>query len=211
LRQAPDFRNEAALADALLHPQDRAYSVPQLFDFLEKAGLAFGRWVRQAPYSIHCGVMAKIPQAKRIAHLSPAEQYAAIELFRGTMARHSVIAYRNDRASDPQPVSFVGDAWLGYAPIRMSDTICVQDRLPAGAAAVLINQTHTYRDLVLPIGPAEKQLFDAMDGERSIADIVESALHSPKRINLDVARTFFEQLWWHDQVVFDTSRQSTAV
>jgi SAM-dependent methyltransferase len=35
LREAPDFRQEAALADALLHPQDRAYSVPQLFDFLE--------------------------------------------------------------------------------------------------------------------------------------------------------------------------------
>jgi hypothetical protein len=25
LREAPDFRHEAALADALLHPQDRAY------------------------------------------------------------------------------------------------------------------------------------------------------------------------------------------
>ena len=34
LRNAPDFRTEAALADALLHPQDRAYSVPQLFNFL---------------------------------------------------------------------------------------------------------------------------------------------------------------------------------
>ena len=33
LREAPDFQQEAALADALLHPQDRAYSVPQLFDF----------------------------------------------------------------------------------------------------------------------------------------------------------------------------------
>jgi len=206
LRQAPDFRNEAALADALLHPQDRAYSVPQLFDFLEKAGLAFGRWVRQAPYSIHCGVMAKIPQAKRIAHLSPAEQYAAIELFRGTMARHSVVAYRNDRGGSPLQVDFSGDAWLGHVPIRMSDTICVQDRLPAGAAAVLINQTHTYRDLILPIGPAEKQLFDAIDGDRSIADIVGG---TSKRANPDVVRTFFEQLWWQDQVVFDTSRLST--
>ena len=46
LRQAPDFRHEAAIADALLHPHGRAYSVPQLFDFIEKAGLAFGRWIR---------------------------------------------------------------------------------------------------------------------------------------------------------------------
>jgi len=29
--QAKDFRNPDALADALLHPQDRAYTVPQLY------------------------------------------------------------------------------------------------------------------------------------------------------------------------------------
>ena len=38
LRDAPDFRHEAALADALLHPQDRAYSVPQLLDLLNAGG-----------------------------------------------------------------------------------------------------------------------------------------------------------------------------
>ena len=51
LREAPDFRQEPALADALLHPHDRAYSVPQVFDFISGAGLTFSRWVRQAPYS----------------------------------------------------------------------------------------------------------------------------------------------------------------
>jgi len=204
LRQAPDFRHEAALADALLHPQDRAYSVPQLFDFIENAGLTFGRWVRQAPYSVHCGVIAEIPQAARIASLSPAERYAAIELFRGTMARHSIVAYRNDSAGSAQPVSFAGDGWLSYVPIRMSDTVCVRDRLPPGAAAVLINQTHTYRDLFLPIGSTDKRLFDAIDGVRGIGDIVEKTASSSHR---DIARTFFERLWWHDQVVFDASQQ----
>ena len=212
LSHAPDFRHEAALADALLHPQDRAYSVPQLFDFIERAGLTFGRWVRQAPYSLHCGVIAKIPQATRLARLSLAEQYAAIELFRGTMVRHSVIVYRNDGASRSQQVSFAGDAWLDYVPIRMSDTICVQDRLPPLAAAVLINQTHTYRDLFMPIGPAEKRSFDGIDGERSIGELLErSPSSSPAMTDLDRARTFFERLWWHDQVVLDTSRPSAAV
>src|SRR6267143_2698756 len=96
LREAPDFRQDAALADALLHPQDRAYSVPQLFDFLQKGGLTFGRWIRQAPYSPHCGVMAQIPLASRMTQLSLAEQFAAVELFRGTMVRHSLIACRHD-------------------------------------------------------------------------------------------------------------------
>jgi SAM-dependent methyltransferase len=212
LKEALDFRNEAALADALLHPQDRAYTVPQLFEFIEKAGLTFGRWMRQAPYSVDCGVVAKIPQAAQMANLSRPEQYAAIELFRGTMARHSVIAYGTDRPRKERDVSFIGDAWVDYVPIRMSDTICVQERLPSGAAGVLINQTHTYRDMFLPIGTGEKLLLDAIDGVRSIGDIVERAPSSShRRTNLDVARAFFEKLWWHDQVVFDASQQAKAL
>src|ERR1017187_10306638 len=207
LREAPDFRHEASLADALLHPQDRAYSVPQIFDFLQKGGLTFGRWVRQAPYSPRCGVLANIPQAPRMDQLPLAEQYAAAELFRGTMVRHSMVAYRSD-GPGAQPVSFTGDAWLRYVPIRMPDTIAVQERLPAGAAAVLINRTHTYRDLILPIDATEKRLFDAIDGKRSIGEIAGAELRSDWQAEAcpTKARAFFERLWWYDQVVFDTSR-----
>ena len=200
LRDAPDFRQEAALADALLNPQDRAYSVPRLFDFIRSAGLTFSRWVRQAPYSPHCGVMAQLPQASRIAALEPAEQYAAAELFRGTMMSHSVIARRDDRpVRSPQVISFSGDAWLDYVPVRVPDTLCVQERLPPGAAAVLINRAHTNTDIYLPIDAREKRLVDAIDGERSIGEIAGG---EPS----DVCRALFERLWWHDQVVFDGSR-----
>jgi SAM-dependent methyltransferase len=206
LREAPDFRQEAALADALLHPQDRAYSVPQLFDFIQRAGLTFGRWVKQAPYSPQCGVMARLPQALRMTGLPPAEQFAAIELFRGTMARHSVIVYRDDTPSPYQPVSFAGDVFRSCVPIRMSETICVQERLPAGAAGVLINQNHTYTDLLMTIDAAEKRMFDAIDGIRTIDDISETMLPSSLPQRQLNARTLFERLWWYDQVVFDTSK-----
>ena len=87
-----------------------------------------------------------------------AEQYAAVELFRGTMVRHSVVAYRNDSPDGPSQ-SFDGDAWLDYVPIRMADTICVQERLPPGAATVLINRTHTYTDIYLPIDAQQKKIY----------------------------------------------------
>ncbi len=205
LRQAPDFRHEAALADALLHPQDRAYSVPQLFKFLTDAALTFGRWVKQAPYSIACGVLAKLPQAEQMARLSPAEQFAAAELYRGTMLRHSVVAYRNDRPADAA-IDFSDDRWLRYVPIRMPDTLTIKDRLPVGTSAVLINQTHTYRDLFLPISDAENRLLDGIDGHRTAGEILERAQLSPlAAAQLELARTFFERLWWQDQLVFDTS------
>jgi len=200
LREAPDFRQEAALADALLHPRDRAYSVLQLFEFLKQGGLTFGRWVKQAPYSTYCGTLAQLPQVSRMATLSPAEQYAAAELFRGTMVTHSAVVYRDDSTVAQQPVRFGGDAWRNYVPIKMPDTICVEERLPPGAAAVLINRTHTYRDLYLPVGVQEKQLFDAIDGQRTLGEIAE------KHGYLNTARALFERLWWYDQVVFDASR-----
>lgn len=206
LHEAPDFRHEAAIADALLHPQDRAYSVPQLFDFIHRGGMAFGRWIRQAPYSPHCGVMAGLPQTAGIAHLPSMEQYAAVELFRGTMVRHSVVLYRDDYPGDLPQIDFTGDLWSGYVPIRMADTICAEDRLPSGAAGVLINRNHSYTDLYLPINAMEKRFLDAINGSKTIKEIVESALGEPPGIaQLGLARAFFERLWFYDQVVFATN------
>ncbi len=183
---------------------DRAYSVPQVFEFLGRSGLVFGRWVRQAPYLPWCGALAATPHASRLAAMSAEAQYAAIELFRGTMLRHSFIAYRNDRPS-VRSVDFANDEWLGYVPIRLPDTLEVRERLPTGAAAVLINRNHTYTDLYLPIDAAQERLVTAIDGKRSIAEICGDGE------DRSAARDFFERLWRWDQVVFDLSRSGRAI
>jgi hypothetical protein len=117
------------------------------------------------------------------------------------MLRHSAVVYGDD---GPQQVRFDGDAWLGFVPIRLPDTICVQDRLPPGAAGVLINRTHIDTDLFMPIDVTQKRLFDAIDGNRNIGKILKKTSMRDDQ-QREVARTFFEQLWWWDQVVFDTS------
>jgi SAM-dependent methyltransferase len=200
LRHAPDFGNEAGLADALLHPKDRAYSVPQLLEFLAAAGLQFGRWVRQAAYLPQCGALASSPHQALLVRLPRDEQYAAVELFRGTMVRHSAVAYGCDRPQ-AQAIGFDGEAWLDHVPLRLPDTVVVQERLPPGAAAVLINTSHSYTDIYLPISAAQKRMFDAIDGRRTIAQI------APQPAQRDAARVLFEGLWWYDQVVFDASSQ----
>jgi SAM-dependent methyltransferase len=201
LRTSLDFADKAGLADALLHPQDRAYSVPQLLDLLNRADLTFGRWVRQAPYLPWCGALASAPHHAKLVALAAEEQYAAIELFRGTMVRHSVIAYRTDRPEPSEPVDFNSDGWLRYTPIRLPDTIAVKDRLPAGASAVLINRNHNYTDLYLPIDARKERVFNIIDGERTIGEICRA------RGDETLARTFFQELYRWDQVVFGTSSQ----
>jgi hypothetical protein len=94
-------------------------------------------------------------------------------------------------------------------PIRLQEAVSVQRHLPPGAAAVLINQAHTDPDLYLPITAQEKEWVEAINGKRTIDDIVDSTkTGDSNRRHREHARGFFERLWWYDQVVFDTSRET---
>ena len=86
-----------------------------------RGGLTFGRWVKQAP-TPSLRRHGADSQAARLADLPLSEQYAAVELFRGTMVRHNVVVYRDDHPNGCERVAFTGDAWRGYVPIRMADT-----------------------------------------------------------------------------------------
>jgi SAM-dependent methyltransferase len=193
VKRAKDFRNPAALADALLHPQDRAYTVPMIYAWLERCGLSFGRWFEQAPYLPQCGAITRMPHAVRLASLAPPLQHAAVELLRGKMTRHNFIAYRDDRAGSRR-----------WVPLRLPWALCIRDRVvPPGFAAVLINRAHNYPDLAWPIDAAQERIFAAIDGEHSIAEILE-VVEFPSELQV---RSFVEQLWQYDQIVFDATRQ----
>jgi len=204
MRAAMDFGHPDALADALLHPLDRAYTVPQLYAWLDRCGMSFGRWLEQAPYLPQCGMLARTPHAARLAALPAPSQHAAVELYRGTMVRHKLIAYRDDHAGENQPITFADDRWRHFVPIRLPWTVCIRERVPPGSEAVLINRSHPFPDLVLAVDSAEDRLLDHIDGHRTVAEILQLA-------ELDAAGerqalSFFERLWQYDQIVFDVSR-----
>jgi len=193
LRETPDFQHDDALADALLHPRDRSYSVPQLFGWLERNGMRFERWVRQAPYDPGCGAPSEAPHGARMAALEPVERYAAMELFRGTIVRHSLIARRDDEPLAPQPVPFTDDAWREYVPILEPTVVVVEERLPPGVAAAVLNRAHQHTDIVLFVDEHERRVLAAIDGVRSAGELCPDA------------PDLLERLWCHDFIVFDAS------
>jgi SAM-dependent methyltransferase len=192
LRESRDFHDDDALADALLNPRDRAYSVPELLDLLAGAGLRFGRWVHQAQYLPDCGSISETPHATRIAALPTAEQFATVELFRGTITRHSVIAF--DAAdSTSGEIDFADEAAERWIPLPVPTAVAVYERLPPGYAAALLNRAHTSTDLVMFVDDRQLQMFTAIDGRRSMAGLG------------DEARAFVQRLWRHDLVVIDST------
>ena len=199
VRGAREALDAGALVDALLNPRDRTYSVPQVYEFLERSDLQLGRWYWQATYSRHCGAIARTPHATRLAGLPERDQYVAMELWRGLITNHDLVAQPSN--TDSWKVRFDGESHLNYVPIRRPWTICMQERIPPGAAGVLLNQTHLFNDLFMMVNEQQKRLYDAIDGRRTISEILNEL--GP----MLGAREFFEKLWWYDQVVFDTSKE----
>jgi hypothetical protein len=185
-------------------PQDRAYTVPELYAWLDRCGMSFGRWIEQAPYLAHCGSVARSPHAARRALLPSRLQPAAVELFRGTMVSNDFIAHRDDRPEVSQPINFAGYRWRDYIPIALPWTVCVRERLPPGSVAVLINRSHKFTDLVCTIDSFEDRVLGAIDGNRTLAEILQLAAQDGDGTRR--ALRFFERLWQYDQVVFDASR-----
>jgi SAM-dependent methyltransferase len=194
-----EIHNDPALADTLLNPRDRAYSVPQLFDFIEGSELRLTRFYWQAAYLPQCGSIATTPHAERLAALPEREQYIEMELWRGLMTNHHIVAHHS-AYSDELKVCFDDERYLRYVPFRLPWTKCVLERLPAGAAGALVNQTHLFPDLYLLIDEKEREIYESIDGRRNVGEIVETVKGFGLR-----ARQFFQKLWWYDQVVFDTT------
>lgn len=200
--RSPDFRTPEGLADALLNPQDRAYSVPEFLEAVSLAGLRFGRWLRQAAYLPRCGAPLLTPHRDRLAALPSEEQWSAMELFRGTMVRHSALLRRGDEPlPGPEATAVEGlpGASLSWIPVPVADTLEITERIPQSAVAVLINPGHTFTDLYLPIDERQARWLAAVDGQRTLGEILgdEAAGES--------GGTFFQRLWDYDQIVFDTS------
>jgi hypothetical protein len=75
--------------------------------------------------------------------------------------------------------------------------IAVEERLPPGSAAALLNRAHTATDLVMFVTRAELEMFRRIDGERTIGHLGTGA------------RAFVERLFRHDLVVVDASGAAT--
>jgi hypothetical protein len=69
---------------------------------------------------------------------------------------------------------------------------------------VLINQSPTFTDLICTVDSFEDRLLGAIDGNRTLGEILRLVLPDGDRERR--ALRFFERLWQYDHIVFDVSR-----
>ncbi|NNF44653.1 MAG: class I SAM-dependent methyltransferase [Phycisphaerales bacterium] len=192
--RTPDLADAIGRADALLTPIEHTFTADGVHDWLAAAGLRFDRWFLQAPYLPSCGFVARTPHATRLATLPPAAQAAAVELLRGTLITHTV-ATRPAAATPPTLVLDPADDRFGHQVPLMFPGVAI-DRGPDGV--VVGHGNHREADLALPLTNAEAAVLDAIDGSRSVDDLVASAGAR------DAGRRLFVRLWEHDAILLRT-------
>jgi hypothetical protein len=196
----PDLVHDAGLLDALLTCEP-AFSIAELNDLLVQCGLCFQRFLCQAHYMPECSGLASFPQAgPAIRPAAEAERhglFALTELFRGNLRTHTLVACRDDLPPRSWAVSFAGQDWLSFIPIRNPGLEIDVGAYPGEGVARLSWAAHDDPAIALIVDEAQSRLFDAIDGARSIAQIlaaVPPSVAEPEQ----VARSFFHTMWCRD-------------
>jgi SAM-dependent methyltransferase len=183
IRAAAELKHDSAIVDTFLHPQDRAYTVPQLFALVEDAGLVFQNWVDNHPYWRNGAWGPETAIAAAVDRLSPREHWAAVEMLRQSAGMHIFTVRLPD--GDVPEVDFDGGDWRRFVPH------------PAPGFARVGPGLFRRGGYELKCSELEQFVLDGADGTRTIEEIVDvPALENIQREERDeFARRYFEHLW----------------
>jgi SAM-dependent methyltransferase len=153
LRRAPELQHDEALADTFLHPQDRAYTVPELLALAEENGLHFQGWFENSVYYPEGSPWLMPELAAKLGALPPRDQWIAMEMLSPASSTHYFFA----RKSPPPSLSF-----------HLPDALIPQ-RHPGVRRTSASQLARMGRPLLLSAD--EMKLFEGMDGRRTVAEL----------------------------------------
>jgi SAM-dependent methyltransferase len=193
-----DLADDAGIVDMLLHPQDRAYSVPEIIELVEAAGLIFFGWNDNALYCADRYLSGEM--LERVLALPAAEQWAVVDNLAVLNSRHDFFARKPQSARFL--VRFDTDDYLSYVPHVRSGT-----RLAGEVNSLIVTRPAPHGEVITPISRAEALLLEQADGNKSISEILSHALFARlepgQRANF--ARDAFERMWRSGHLLFGRS------
>ncbi|MET0676174.1 MAG: class I SAM-dependent methyltransferase [Bradyrhizobium sp.] len=189
---------DAGIVDMLLHPQDRAYAVPEVMQFVEAAGLAFFGWSDNALYCADRFLSGEM--LERVLALPAAEQWAIVDNLAALNSRHDFFVRKPPSARFL--VRFDADEFLSYVPHVRSGV-----RLAGDANSLVLTRGSLEGEVITPISRSDALLLEQVDGNKRIADIMSHAMFerdSPEQ-KAASARAVFERMWRAGHLLFGRS------
>lgn len=170
-----------AIYDLLLHTQDRAYSIPELYDFTDRAHLQIVRLFSDEHmygdllYNPH-PYIKNLELREKVGALPLREQQAIAELLNGKIMKHTFYAVKQVIAS-PSPDDMDMIPLFGfdiYSEQKNMLELIAQDN-----PIVEFHQTSTGVKIQLPKSPHLAAILERIDGVRSLREIFRDIMQSP--------------------------------
>lgn len=184
----------SGIFDLLLHSTDRAYTVPQIYDWVEGAGLRlnqlFGEFVDQSAYTPeHYTPDPLILSA--VKEKSLRERQTIAELMHGTMTKHHFYVTKQSK----EPAVFADDMVIAYGLMhslfaRFAEEINqLLAAVPVGEQVLLRPRPFATAEMMyITKRPTTMALLQAIDGIQSIGAIVAEVSRRTKQSRNDVRK-----------------------
>jgi SAM-dependent methyltransferase len=182
IRASEELKDDAAIVDTFLHPQDRAYTVPQLLELVDGAGLSFQNWIDNLPYWRNGAWGPESAIAAAVDPLTPREHWAAVEMI-GQVAGMHMFTVRRDGVDSV--VDFDRGDWRRFVPH------------PAPGLSRQGPGLFRRGYYELKCSELEQFVLDGANGKRTIGEIitVPALAEIPAAERDEFARRYFEHLW----------------
>lgn len=173
--------------DLFLHSRDRAYTVPQLVDWVDGANLRMTSLIE--PFRYDPDWLVRDPRIrKRLEPLDPMTRAAFAEQFSGNIKKHVFYAVRQDNAVTP-PVPDLPAA----IPVLINDTAAeAGERMPPGGQ---ITVSIEGMKIDMPVPTLARLIVGLCDGKKTLSDIHAGVREKRPEMDYDAFKIQFDALY----------------
>ncbi len=169
-----DHLSDEGLVDLLLHVQDRAYSLPDIYDFLDQAELKMQRLMSRALYDPKFSPLGAPAFSKFLDKTDTPTRLAAGELLRGSISRHSFVACHQARAETTYEVDCRPANWDRLIPVP-NRSVVPEMPTPARPSVRLTNPMLNDNSLFVDVDLDLEPFLKSLDGRRTVREMLAAA------------------------------------
>lgn len=192
-----DLETDIGIYDLLLHSQDRAYTIPQLYDYVEASGLKINTLVN---YDTPLGNLVFEPSTfiqdskilNKIKHYPVPEQAAISEILFGQLLKQNCyLSFKDKEPASPENSTLVPVFSLSFEERKQTSAAMYQGTAPEIQISDMIK---------IPRTPHISSFFKQIDGKSSIDQIITNIAQNSD-ITQDKEQILKEFLIWYEPMM----------
>ena len=194
LNKSGGVESDVSIVETLLHPQDRAYSFPEVIAFVERCGLSFAGW-RTTGFIFRIATFLRKPPLGGSSQDFRSRSMGGYRKPKSTMITHAFFACHRERRL--VQIDFSREDWPSFVPSihPAESTVIAGDKCKVRRAGISVN-----------LNDAGRFFWSQVNSSRSISNILSlPSLATNSDIDRMIAgREFYSRMWRLGHLFFST-------